>query len=80
MPILPKMPLKWFAKLNPKVDYEDLNNIVGNPEIDDIKWWLKLFDKNKEVFSVMVSFCQMKIDLLVRGRRRTVMFWLNICG
>ena len=54
MPILPKMPLKWFAKLNPKVDYEDLNNIVGNPEIDDIKWWLKLFDKNKEVFSVMV--------------------------
>ena len=48
------MPLNWFAKLNPKVDYEDLNNIVGNPKIDDIKWWLKIFDKDKEMFSVMV--------------------------
>ena len=54
MPFLPKMPIDWLTKVNPRVDYDALNNLVGEPKIDDIQWWLKISEEDKEVFSVMV--------------------------
>ena len=54
MPFLPKMPIDWLTKVNPKVDYDALNNLVGEPKIDDIQWWLNILEEDKEVFSVTV--------------------------
>ena len=54
MAFLPKMPIDWLTKVNPKVDYDALNNLVDEPKIDDIQWWLKILEEDKDVFSVMV--------------------------